>query len=88
MLLPKVGQDTPSSLSTNDHIRKDQGIIVKSERRKDASTISPQVLDIIRPVHQPDIPGIERDSKEEIQLAALGKMYELNHRKTITSIFR
>ena len=73
-MLPKIEHDMSASIFTNDHISADQGIMVKSENRSDASTISPQVLNEIRPVHQSDIPGYERDAIEERQLAALGEI--------------
>lgn len=76
LLLPKVEQESSSSLFTNDNISADQGIVVKSEMRND---ISSQVLNEIRPVHQSDIPGYERNAIEERQLAALGKNYTHNH---------
>ena len=73
-MLPKIEHDMSASIFTNDHISADQGIMVKSENRSDASTISSQVLNEIRPVHQSDIPGYERDAIEEGQLAALGEI--------------
>ena len=73
LLLPKVEQESSSSVFTNDNISADQGIVVKSEMRNDAANISSQVLNEIRPVHQSDIPGYERNAIEERQLAALGR---------------
>jgi hypothetical protein len=78
-MLPKIEPVSSSSIFTNDHISADQGIIVKSENRNDTFIISPQVLNEIRPVHQSDIPGYERDAIEERQLAALGEINELYH---------
>ena len=72
-MVPKIEQDSSSSIFTNDHIGADQGIIVKSENRNEMSTITPQELNEIRPVHQSDIPGYERNAIEERQLAALGE---------------
>ena len=72
-MVPKIEQDSSSSIFTNDYIGADQGIIVKSENRNEMSTITPQELNEIRPVHQSDIPGYERNAIEERQLAALGE---------------
>ena len=75
LLLPKVEQDPASSVFTSDSISADQGIVVKSENRSDSASISSQVLNEIRPIHQSDIPGFERNAIEERQLAALGKTF-------------
>ena len=72
LMVPKVERGFTSNAFINDSISADQGIVVKSESSNDAGNISSQVLNEIRPVHQSDIPGYERDAVQERQLAALG----------------
>ena len=76
-LVPKVERsDTSRNSYTSDSISADHGIVVKPEGgtggTHDVGGISSRVLNEIRPVHQSDIPGYERDAVTEMQLASFG----------------
>ena len=84
VLVPKIEQSHSSNSYTSDSIGADQGIVVKEERQQQyggvgasftdnvGGNFGPQVFNEVRPVHQSDIPGYEKNTLEEMQLAALG----------------
>ena len=74
-ILPKTEIDE-SKPSTSDRMDAEYWIAAKlkegSVNTDDVGDISSQVLNEIRPVHQSDISGYEKDRVQEMQLASLG----------------
>ena len=82
VIVPKVERsDTSSNTYTSDSISADHGISVKPELGTgifhDEDGVSSRVLNEIRPVHQSDIPGYERDAVAEMQLASFGEFLQI-----------
>ena len=82
VIVPKVERsDTSSNAYTSDSISEDHGISVKPELGTgifhDEDGVSSRVLNEIRPVHQSDIPGYERDAVAEMQLASFGEFLQI-----------